>query len=549
MCINEPNLFCFVCGEVTTKSTRRNITALLKEAYKEYFEIELGDQDKDWAPHVCCTKCFITLLRYKKNKKYKMPFNVPMVWREPSDHATDCYFCMTNITGFNKKNKRQIVYPNVPSAIRPVLIQEDAPNLPCSSSMEYTVNDQELQEDISSEEETFESSLEKQAHLINQAELNDLIRDLNLTKDKAELLASRLQGWNLLSSDTKVSVFRNRNQGFEEFFTTEKDLCYCHDVQSLFTQLGFLHKPKDWRLFIDSSKKSLKAVLLHNGNEYPSVPVAYGSKLKESYELFEVMLNKINYYRYKWNVCSDLKVIGLLMGLQRGYTKYCCFLCEWDSRARSSHYKIKDWPARTNFIPGEKNIKFKNLIDKENIYLPPLHIKLGLIKNFVKAMDFNGAAFQYLATKFPKLSKAKIKEGVFIGPQIKALMNDEEFEEIMSPLEKTVWTSFKKICNNFLGTHRSTDYENIVLDLLRAYEQFGCNMSLKIHFLHSHLDFFPKNLGDVSDEHGERFHQDINVLEQRYAGKRNASLLADYCWNTISDTKKPYKRQAKRKHF
>ncbi|KAK2578846.1 hypothetical protein KPH14_012201 [Odynerus spinipes] len=209
MYINKPKS-CFVCGEVTTKSTRRNIIALLEEAYKEYFEIELGDQDKGWAPHISCTKCFITLLRCKKNKKYKMPFNVPVVWREPSDHATNCYFCLTNITGFNRKNKRQIVYPNVPSAIKPVLTQEDALSLLCSSSMQYTVNNQE---DTLSEEETFESSLEKQAHLINQAELNDLVRDLNLTKDKAELLVSRLQGWNLLSSDVKLSVFRNRNQG------------------------------------------------------------------------------------------------------------------------------------------------------------------------------------------------------------------------------------------------------------------------------------------------------------------------------------------------
>ena len=44
-------------------------------------------------------------------------------------------------------------------------------------------------------------------------------------------------------------------------------------------------------------------------------------------------------------------------------------------------------------------------------------------------------------------------------------------------------------------------------------------MSLKIHFLHSHLDFFPDNLGDVSDEQGERFHQDISVIEIRYQGK------------------------------
>lgn len=50
-------------------------------------------------------------------------------------------------------------------------------------------------------------------------------------------------------------------------------------------------------------------------------------------------------------------------------------------------------------------------------------------------------------------------------------------------------------------------------NLLKAYNDLGCNMSLKVHFLHSHLDFFPQNLGDVSDEHGERFHQDISSMK------------------------------------
>jgi hypothetical protein len=44
------------------------------------------------------------------------------------------------------------------------------------------------------------------------------------------------------------------------------------------------------------------------------------------------------------------------------------------------------------------------------------------------------------------------------------------------------------------------------------------NMSTKLHFLHAHLDYFPENLGDVSDEHGERFHQDILIMEKRYQG-------------------------------
>ncbi|GBM02375.1 hypothetical protein AVEN_138479-1 [Araneus ventricosus] len=63
----------------------------------------------------------------------------------------------------------------------------------------------------------------------------------------------------------------------------------------------------------------------------------------------------------------------------------------------------------------------------------------------------------------------------------------------------------------------------------------GCNMSLKIHFLHSHLEFYPENLGPVSDEHGERFHQDISNMGARYQGKWNPKMLADYFWTLKMD--------------
>ena len=53
-------------------------------------------------------------------------------------------------------------------------------------------------------------------------------------------------------------------------------------------------------------------------------------------------------------------------------------------------------------------------------------------------------------------------------------------------------------------------------------------MSLKIHFLHSHLDFFPENLGDVSDEYGKRFHQEIKTIEQLYQGFWNERMMIDY---------------------
>jgi len=60
-------------------------------------------------------------------------------------------------------------------------------------------------------------------------------------------------------------------------------------------------------------------------------------------------------------------------------------------------------------------------------------------------------------------------------------------------------------------------------------------MSLKIHFLESLLDFFPENLGEVSDEHGEKFHQDIITMEKRHQSKWTSNMLADYCWTLKMD--------------
>jgi len=98
-----------------------------------------------------------------------------------------------------------------------------------------------------------------------------------------------------------------------------------------------------------------------------------------------------------------------------------------------------------------------------------------------------------------------------------------------------------------LGNGRAQNYEELLNNLLQSYHKLGCNTSLKMHFLHSHLDFFTENCGAVSDEHGG-FHQDISSMEKRYEGKWNCAMLADYCWTLARDTPTmEYKRQAERK--
>ena len=54
--------------------------------------------------------------------------------------------------------------------------------------------------------------------------------------------------------------------------------------------------------------------------------------------------------------------------------------------------------------------------------------------------------------------------------------------------------------------------------MLQKFQVQGCLMSIKLHFLHSHLEHFHENLGDYSEEQGERFHQDIKEMERHYQG-------------------------------
>ncbi|GBP20941.1 hypothetical protein EVAR_9510_1 [Eumeta japonica] len=272
--------------------------------------------------------CVTLLTSWAKGSRH-MPFAVPMIWAEPKDHVSDCYFCQTSIKGINHKSRNSVNYPNLQSAQRPI---PHSDNLPVP---QRPVNMDDVTEESVSEssdsDSTFEpSTSNKEPHFITQNDLNDLVRI-----------------W--------ISVN-----------------------------------------------------------------------------------------------------------------------------------------------------------DRQNCWLP----------------DFMTGIYW----KIPEYPDAKIKEGIFLGPQIRNLLADEEFEQKLNPIEKSAWTCFRNVVHNFLGSHRAENYEELVNNLLVAYKDMGCNMSLKIHFLHSHLDFFPQNLGAVSDEHGERFHQDISNMEKRYQGKWSPNMLADYCW-------------------
>ena len=105
---------------------------------------------------------------------------------EPTNHVFDCYFCMTNIAGFSNKNKSKIVYPDCKSAIKPVPHNMEMPIPVPPSASAVKEDDSSPEEEDNNDDEMYEDdSKEKKIQLINQERLNDLVRDLSLSKENS----------------------------------------------------------------------------------------------------------------------------------------------------------------------------------------------------------------------------------------------------------------------------------------------------------------------------------------------------------------------------
>lgn len=415
------NKFCYMCGKNTVNKYKRNITKELEDAYEYYFSKQVT-KNVWWAPNIMCIPCCNGLNKWVAGKQKSVSFGVPMIWDNPIQHnAAECYFCTHYAEGLTTKMLKNMEYKSTPYAqiTQPHSDEVPIPHRPdtrsnFNSSGEH--DGQEFHTDPAHTASYAPSTVDHEVgfpHLISQARFNDLVRDMYLPKSLGELLGSRLRQWNLMEPGVKITLQRSRQEEIQQYFLENetKTSGYCANINGLMYSLNIAYVPENWRLFIDSSKTSLKAVLLHNGNVHPSIPVFYSKHTKETFDSMEMILNTIKYSDHNWMICSDLKVVALLQGLQPGYTKYCCFLCEWDSRCREKHYIQAEWPRRT-FGPGEMNVLTHPLVPASKIILPPLHIKLGLVKNFVKALNKDGKAMVYLKRFFPKLSEAKVKEGM-----------------------------------------------------------------------------------------------------------------------------------------
>ena len=138
-------------------------------------------------------------------------------------------------------------------------------------------------------------------------------------------------------------------------------------------------------------------------------------------------------------------------------------------------------------------------------------LKLGLMKQFVKVLDKSKRCFDYICFEFSGLSIEKKKTRVFDGPQIRQLLQDTSFVSSMNPIEARAWMAFANVIKDFLANKKTDNYKKLMAELLSSFQDWGCNMRIKVCLFKSLLDSFPENLGSVSDEQEKRFHRDIKL--------------------------------------
>ena len=151
--------------------------------------------DKSWVPTVTCEDCRRTLQNWHTIQKEVVI--IPTAWCEPINHESDCYFCRCDVNGFNHSNKVSIDYPKVRSVTPAQYEKIKRDRKAVSQSLMLQPPEPEQENDIHGSEENVFSDDDK-PDLFDQNALDDLIRDLNLTKDSSELLASRLKERHLL---------------------------------------------------------------------------------------------------------------------------------------------------------------------------------------------------------------------------------------------------------------------------------------------------------------------------------------------------------------
>lgn len=325
-------------------------------------------------------------------------------------------------------------------------------------------------------------------------------------------------------------------------------------------------------MFIDSNVRSFKMCLIFNRDSAedpvrPVIPLLYSSRrytdpnstgglqatgLQETYEDLATALKLVEYELHRWKVVCDFKVLNKLLGLNGSWCAEPCLFCRWRSRATvDQHYaKIGTWKKRKvvddRLVKDKVSVLFACQIPVSKVLLPTLHIKLGVMSQFVKSLfpyeknvgsttvkrSGNANAINFLQDFFLEKTDDKIKAGTFTGPDIRRLMKSSVFPKKLKRQEKKAWSAFCDLCVNFFGNKKAANYRQMINNLRKAFEDNHVLMSLKTHILFEHPECFPVSCGGYGEEQGENLHQETSVFERRFKDKTE-SMIVNYAYSKV----------------
>lgn len=461
VCYSNRHKFCYVCAcyiksssQITPFKTDTNINN-----YKiVYNKKQLKSLDYNFVASSICSNCRLNLSKIansiqKKDKPSRLRAKNPAKWKKPLDphnstSLSNCYICQ-----YAHKINTDLQLKRWPENIDLDLDDfsvvfnkdQDIDLGDYDNITEYTqiqFNDDEdnlLDPDYESEEEQLDNKSAGPSNidndnLLTQQNVSDIIKKLNLDKERGELLASILKRLKITTNDFRITFYRNRTKELKNFFKTPIGLpntVYLDDLSGYLEYCNTEFNSNKWRLFFDSNTTSFKCCLIYNrenidDEKKPIIPLIYSKDLDEYYEDLKTALELIHYNDVlKCYICCDFKILNILVGLKSGNCKYQCLFCTWDSRNFINQYKRGPDELR-DYQLNKFSIINKSLVPIDKILLPSLHIKLGVFSKFVqllapkyktvkkekvKISDGNQRAFDFLIKLFPRKTESKIIAG------------------------------------------------------------------------------------------------------------------------------------------
>lgn len=251
-------------------------------------------------------------------------------------------------------------------------------------------------------------SEEDEPEFLKQEDVDFIVARGRMPKKEAEFTASYLKK-KKLTDHVIATAYRQRQRQYEPFFTKfehqHEPYAYCNNIPGLFTAMKMDYIANDWRLFVDGSTASLKAILLHKTNLKPPIPVYFATG----------------------------KVISLLCGAKGGNASFPCFKCDWNSHDKENdQYTYQGYTNPNPEIASGKN--GGNRVPLDKVLMPPLHIKLGIVQKFLKLVFVtNDKAYRVLKDgMFKRRSENKVKGGTVNGPEIRKIMRNTQFEKALN---------------------------------------------------------------------------------------------------------------------